>query len=294
MPVTVIRFEHADETRHGIRGDSDSRQVPYIVELSEPVPDEHSDEADAAVLSYAEANVPDHWDGCTRAPFQIEQITPRHYRVTAVFNRRDPRYLREPGTLSIKYTFGTETVRMYRALAQKHYPASAPNHQKFINVGMQNGKLKVEGVDIPVPTCRLEIRRTVEAAVLDTTYRYTLASLGGKVNNAVFNGHPVGEVLFEGAEYGISIRSGDNIEAETEVAYTFHIRQTPTLPLTLGGITIPAGEDIWGWDIIWAQWRPEAELTTTNDLIAGAAGLYASRVLESANFALLGLGLGPP
>jgi hypothetical protein len=296
MAVTIKRFTRASEVTGGISGNSDARSFDYIVELSEPVASASSDEGDALILDHAELNVPTVWDGCRRGPFQLTQLTPRIFKVTANYSRKDPAALREQvaGSVRISYDFSTESITTYLARSQQIFGADAPDHGNYINVGSEDGKVVVDGTDIPRPTQEFSVSMTVNRATLTPLQRATVTYLVGKVNDAPFNGFLAGEVLFRGAQMTVS---EDSDSSETQVEYKFGVRANPVLPMTINGITIPAtaGDPpvpvvVWGWDYIWTQLAAQEDVAQA-DVKAGAKGLYVARVFEAGDFDILGLGL---
>lgn len=289
MP-TISQFTRASEIGNGISGGSDERTVQYLAKLNEPVADPFSDDGDVLVLDYAENNTPITWDNMPRTGISLEQITPTRFRVTVNYSRKDPeksgRESREGATTDVKYSFkiGTENTRKFYALNQQKFGAKAVNHGTFVNVVTEETRLKVEGVDVPVPVQEFDIAVTQPYTTLTTTYMRTVEDLTGKLNNATFRGRAAGEVLFKGADGSISSRG------DSEITYHFAVKKNPSLPMTVGGITIPSGTSVYGWDYIWVQWNTTDD-PTLNDLQAGATGVYVARVLETGDFGLLGLGV---
>lgn len=280
MP-TIVKWTRASEVDYGVSGDSDSRNVTYWAVLDVPVPAENSDEGDANILTYAETHTAVMWDGMRRTGFNIEQKTPTRYLVTALYSRKEPEYLRTiSGTISSDVSL--ENVKTFIAISQTKYGADAPDHGKFINVTTEDGKTKVEGFDVPRPVQELEISIKKNYTDLTDAYLWGLELKAGTLNDATWRGRPKGSVLFRG--YRVQISS----EGESEITFKFGIKRPPTLPITIGGVSIPLGTEIYGWDVIWAEWKT-AEDPGVNDIAAGAKGLYLARVFELSNFTTLGV-----
>lgn len=280
MP-TIVKWTRASEVDHGISGDSDTRSVAYWAALDVPVPDENSDEGDANILTYAESHTAVMWDGMRRTGFSIEQKTPTRFLVTANYSRKELENLRTTSA-SLSYDVSLENVKTYIAISQAKFGAGAPEHGTFINVTTEDGKTKVEGFDIPRPVQELEISIKKNYTDLTDAYLWGLEQKAGTLNNATWRGRPKGSVLFRG--YRVQLSSN----GESEIVFKFGIKRPPTLPITIGGVTIPTGTEVFGWDVIWAQWKT-AKDAGTNDIAAGAKGLYVSRVFELSNFATLGV-----
>lgn len=282
MP-TVKQFERASEIGNGITGGSDSRSVKYIARLSEPVADPNSDVGDSLILDYAEANTPGSWDNMLRSDISLDQITPDRWMVTVNYSRKEVTNLRE-AELKYSFRFGTENAKRYYAISQQKFGSQAANHGVFLNVVQEDGKARVEGFDVATPTQEFDISITKNYTDLTPSYFTIVENLAGKINNAPFRGRATGEVLFRGMEGSVSSRG------DSELTYHFAVKKNPTLPLTIGGITIPSGTVVYGWDVIWVQWKT-VEDNGVNDLAAGASGVYVARVSETGNFAALGLGV---
>lgn len=282
MP-TVKQFERASEIGNGITGGSDSRSVKYIARLSEPVADPNSDVGDSLILDYAEANTPGSWDNMLRSDISLDQITPDRWMVTVNYSRKEVTNLRE-AELKYSFRFGTENAKRYYAISQQKFGSQAANHGVFLNVHQEEGKAIVEGFDVATPTQEFDISITKNYTDLTQSYFTIVENLAGKINNAPFRGRAPGEVLFKGMEGSVSSRG------DSELTYHFAVKKNPTLPMTIGGITIPSGTVVYGWDVIWVQWKT-VEDNGANDLAAGASGVYVARVLEPGNFASLGLGV---
>lgn len=277
MAATVSTFERASEVTYGISGDQDNREIVWIAKMSEPVASEQSDEADAAIMNYVQANVTGTWDGLTLSGVRISQLLPDKFRVTTIYTRRDLRPI--GGALGVSarfsYEFATENVKTLLPYSQQRFPSTAPNH-KFINVSTKDGKAEPLGADVPRPKQSFEYSIAVPAAGFTDAYHGVIESRIGKLNNATFLGrYNIGEVLFEGA------RGTKNTDGQSELALRFSVRRNPALPLTISGITIPNTATVYGWDIIWPLYDADVD---GDDLIADAKALYVSRVFETADF----------
>ena len=281
MAVTIKKWTRASEVDNGISGDSDSRSVTWWAVLSEPVSGENSDEGDALILTHAEANTQIMWDGMRRTGFNIEQRTPTRFLVTANYSRKELENLRT-GTVSLSFDVSLENVKTFLAISQQKFGTDAPDHQKFINVSVEDGKTKVEGFDIPRPVQELEISVKKNYNDLTDSYLWGLEQKAGTLNNAPWRGRPKGSVLFRG--YRVQVSS----DGESELVFKFGIKRPPTLPITIGGVTVPSGTEVFGWDVIWVQWKTGKD-PTLNDMAAGAKGLYVARVFELSDFSSMGV-----
>jgi hypothetical protein len=283
MP-NVIQFDRVSEIDGGISGNSDDRTVIYLARLNAPVANPNDDSGDIAILDYAEDNTPLRWDGMPRSGISLEQKTPDRFRVTVSYSRRDPPPARE-GEIKYAFKLNTENAKRYYALSQQKFGTNAPNHGVFLNVTTQDGQgATVEGADVPMPVQEFDITVTKNYTDMTQSYLAIVENLAGKINNAPFRGRAAGEVLFKGAEGSISSRG------DSEITYHFAVKKNPSLPMTIGGIQIPSGTVVRGWDYIWVEWKTQVD-TIAADLAAGARGVYVAQVFESGNFATLGLGV---
>lgn len=283
MP-NVIQFDRVSEIDGGISGSSDDRTVIYLARLNAPVANPNDDSGDRLILDYAEDNTPIRWDGMPRSGISLEQKTPDRFRVTVSYSRRDPPPARE-GEIKYAFKLNTENAKRYYALSQQKFGENAPNHGVFLNVTAQDGQgATVEGADVPMPVQEFDITVTKNYTDMTQSYLAIVENLAGKLNNAPFRGRAAGEVLFKGAEGSISSRG------DSEITYHFAVKKNPSLPMTIGGIQIPSGTVVRGWDYIWVQWKTQVD-TNAADLAAGAQGVYVAQVFESGNFATLGLGV---
>lgn len=298
----VTKFERASEIAFPIRGTSESREVTYLATLSEPVVGEHDPIGDRVVIIAARAAVPDDWDGIPIEDLELLQLTPTVFRVTVKYasSKNDSSLSSGDGTPATgrwSFKLGSENSRIYVAYSQLAFsPAggpTAPSHGNYLVVSRSEAGLKVEGSDVPTAVQEWTYRAKVHRSFLDTplplpyppgTYYTTLVeSLGPCVNNAVYRRRQPGEVLFLGLE-GEVPDSG-----YAELSWHFAIKATPVFPGdTLGGCSIPSNHGIYGWDIVWADWKEV--VPGANDIAVGARGIYAGRVLLAKDLALLGLG----
>jgi hypothetical protein len=187
------------------------------------------------------------------------------------------------------WTFDTSVspIKTYYAYSQKRFGVDAPDHGVFLNISEENGTLHVEGFDVPRPSQKMDWNVTLPSTTFTTLWFDNANNLVGKINDATFKGIPRGELLFAGFNGRISS------EGTSDLTFRFERRRNPILPMTIGGVEIPAEvesapNEVFGHDVIWAQWQMQQD-TTVPDLKAGAKGVYVARVFDLGNFNLLGL-----
>lgn len=294
MTVTIARFTRADEVEHGIQGSFEEREVAWYARLSEPVPDEDSDEGDSLVRTHARTNTPLEWDGLPRTDIRLQQITPIDFLVSVTYSTSESQASgaggEDPGfpVTTWEFEYSVDVERIYVARNQLKFGANAPNHQKYINVVNDAGRLIVEGADSFAIRRIYRLRKTFPYTAFTTSYINAIEDCVGTLNDATFKGVPAKELLFLGARGSIASTG------ESELSFEFQRRRPPALPMTIGGIEIPAESspgnptDISGWDIIWSQNRPIVD-GAVNDLQAGAVGVYVARHLRLTDFDTLNL-----
>lgn len=286
MAVTIAKFTRADEIDNGISGSLDDREVSWWAILSEPVGPEGSDEGDALIIAHARTHTPDEWHGLPRTGINLRQTTPVAFLVTISYSLLDSQSgsagSESPTVTTWEFDYSIDTQRVYRAISQQKFGSNAPDHKKFINVVNDNGRMIVEGADSYAIRRTYRLRKSFPYTAFTTSYIDAIEGCVGKLNNATYKGVPAGELLFLGARGSIASTG------ESELSFEFQRSRPPTLPIEIGGITIPTGTTISGWDIVWQQSRAQVD-ASVNDLEAGAVGVYVAKHLESANFGVLNL-----
>jgi len=137
----------------------------------------------------------------------------------------------------------------------------------------------VEGVDITVPVYSFSETHYLADAVVTPTYRGTLFSLTGKVNNAGFKGLAAGECLFLGAAG--SKRGADDWEI------TFRFAASPNRTgITVGTIT---GISKKGWEYMWVRYA-DAEDVAARAIVKKPVAAYIEKVYEEGDLSTLGIG----
>ena len=124
------------------------------------------------------------------------------------------------------------------------FPGDAPDFKGGINV-TESG---VGGCDIHVPVFNWQETRSMDRmAVSSFAYLRNLYHLVGKVNDKVFRGEPIGDVLFLGARGDIDARD----PRFCEVIYSF--AASPSVRDVQIGNCDPVNKD--GWDYLWVLYK---------------------------------------
>ncbi len=149
----------------------------------------------------------------------------------------------------------------------------------FLNITLdEQGKSKVEGVEIGIPALSFQIRRRFANAAITFGYLRNLVLASFTTNNATFRGFAAGEVLFTHAS-GSQATQGD-----PEITYNF-VASPNLTGLTIGGVS---GIEKKGHEYLWIWNRPDVD---TENLLLVPKVKYVSvaQVYDSSNFSLLGI-----
>jgi len=180
-----------------------------------------------------------------------------------------------------EYTFDTgggtqHLTQSYATMAVYAPPGmTAPDFQGAIGVSDD----RVEGVDVVAPKFDFTETHLFADAFVDGSYKHTLFTMTGKVNDASFKGFAAGECLFLGA-------SGSKKGIE-QWSITFRFSGSPNVTgLTIGDIT---DVDKLGWDYLWIRYGGYED-SSAHALVQRPVACYVERVLGFGDFSTLGIG----
>ena len=143
-----------------------------------------------------------------------------------------------------------------------------------------NGKtgdgMDVSGVDVPTAQLRKTYTRSMRLSELTSKYERQLANLVGKVNAKKWKGWEPGEVMFLGCSY-----SGRRTE-RISVSYNFSI-QLNEKGAEMAGVKF----DKQGFEFVWGIKKTTA--AESGYPRVDITDLYVDKVVESADFAVLGV-----
>jgi hypothetical protein len=168
-----------------------------------------------------------------------------------------------------KITNSKETISKHAADG-----GDALDFKSLINVTPEG---RVEGTTILKPT--YQFSETHHFDSVSDSFKATLFSLTGKVNNAAFKGGEAGEILFLGAS---GSKTGTDPWA---ITFSFAGRPNET-DKSIGPIT---GIDAKGWEFIWVRHETQ-EQTSPKALVRRPKYAYVEKVYEEADFSQLGIG----
>lgn len=270
MPLTLT--EKLD-SRKWNTGDNASVEMLYILTGT-------SDDVTAKNL--ISSSTPTSHNGLTRQSIQIEPewvdstAGDGRWLATVRYGVKPPAEVGE-SSFAFDTSGGTQHVTQSIATVNRYAAPgkTAPDFGGAIGVTHDN----VEGVDINVPVYAFSETHYLADSFVTPTYRGTLFSLTGKVNNGSFNGCAAGECLFLGASG--SKRGTD----DWEITYRFAASPNRT-GISVGGI---GGISKKGWEYMWVRYA-DSEDAAAKAIVKKPVAVYIDRVYEEGKFALLGIG----
>lgn len=270
MPLTLT--EKLD-SRKWNTGDNASVEMVYILTGT-------SDDITAKNL--ISSSTPTSYNGLVRQSINLEPewvdttASDGRWLATVRYGVRQPA---EVGESSFSFDTGGGTQHITQSISTvNRYAApgkTAPDFGGAIGVTHDN----VEGVDITVPVYAFSETHYLADSFVTPTYRGTLFSLTGKVNNGGFKGCAAGECLFLGASG--SKRGTD----DWEITYRFAASPNRT-GITVGGI---GGISKKGWEYMWVRYA-DSEDAAAKAIVKKPVAVYIERVYEEGNFGSLGIG----
>jgi hypothetical protein len=243
-------------------------------------------------------NVPGYWanpqggDPLTRQSIRVRQVGQELFEVEADYGPADDEDSQEePETGGSEESFDTSggTQHITTAIARKFGKgkgpggpiADAPDNGKAINVRRSGTEVRVDGVDIVVPTLKLVRTHYLPASIVTSDYIKTLARLTGKTNKDPWKGFAAGELLFLGAQ---GQRRG---RGDWAVTFTHDASENITGMSVGEGTYEISGIDKRGWEYFWVEWQTTAGSTS---LVPQPRYAYVDQVYREGDYALLGIG----
>jgi len=147
--------------------------------------------------------------------------------------------------------------------------------------GKTGSEAEFAGVDVPTADMREVYTKLIPISKLTASYKKSLATLTGKVNNATFKGYEAGEVMFLGMSYTAPVKGQKKVMA----TYNFRISPNET-NVKISGQTYSVSKK--GWQYAWARSKMVNNANSGTPQVE-IDGVYISDVCESADFSVLGL-----
>ncbi len=267
----AVEVEEKFESRHGTTGQNPSVELRYVIRGTND---------DVEARNALVASSPAAYDPWGSGLFYLPRESVTVESVGDLLWEGIVRYGSVPQTDESSFAFdtggGTQHVTQSLTTVARYAPSgkTAPNFKGAIGVTNDS----VEGVDITVPVYQFAETHYLPDTTVTPTYKATLFTLTGKVNNATFKGFAAGECLFLGAT-GSKRGSGD-----WEI--TFRFAASPNVTnLTIGDIT---GINKKGWEYLWVRYQ-DTEDATAKALVKRPIAAYVEQVYPYGDLSLLGI-----
>lgn len=176
---------------------------------------------------------------------------------------------------------GGDTVHRTNSYSTTKYAKSgetAPDFKGAINVVIDQGERRVEGLDHGVSGLHLWVRKRIATATITLAWVKTIKDLTYKYNNGSYLGFDAGEMLFIGAT------GQQGINTDPEVTFNFIVSENVT-SLQLGDIT---GIAKLGHDYLWCLYE-DLKDDTAKETVKQLKACYVEQVFKPASFSALGI-----
>lgn len=176
---------------------------------------------------------------------------------------------------------GGETVHRTNSYSTTSYAKSgetAPDFKGAINVVMEKGERRVEGLDHGISGLKLWVRKRIATATITLAWVKAVKDLTYKVNNGSYLGFDAGELLFVGAT------GQEGINTDPEVTFNFIVSENVT-GLALGDITGIAKD---GHEYLWCLYE-DIEDATAKETVKQLKAAFVETIFETADFSALGI-----
>lgn len=229
----------------------------------------------SAAIAAMIAEAPTTLDGFPQTGYRINPISETDWQGEVNYSSQPDNSTTEIGTQTESFEITTQTTKITHSIANIRYPGSgagaAPDIFGAINV---NAKGEVEGCEILVPTFAFSINRIVSLASVNSSFKFAMMGLVGKVNNDSFGPFAPGECLFAG------LRGSQRDSQACELAYSYLASPNVT-GLSFGSIS---GVDKKGFEYLSVTYD-KSEDTTSYAIVPKVRGVYVHQVYPLASFA---------
>lgn len=259
----------------GTRGQNAEAELIYWIEAT-GVDEEDYD----AVATAVQDDSPETFDDLARANVQCEHEGGGTWFSSVTYQVSSSTLLQIGGDSVYNFdtTGGTQHITHSIQTIDKKGPTGrqAPDNKQAIGATAT----AVEGCDIVVPIYHFSETHIVDDDDVTAGYKLLLSEMTGTVNNAVWKGYQIGEVLFLGA---VGTQRGN---ADWEITYRFAASLNKT------GIVVGDVEPIdkKGWEYFWVLYEP-VEDTGAIFQIENPRATYVEKVYELDTFADLNIGI---
>lgn len=148
-----------------------------------------------------------------------------------------------------------------------------------------SGSTTINGVDIIVPQYQFRETHWFTNSEINQAYKIAVADATGKLNDDIFRGFAIGEVLFMGAS---GQRDGIDPDDLWQVTFSFAVQRNRTDVVITPLCTLA---EVGGWDYVWCTYATKEDLDA-GTTVRRPSCVYRERVYDSADFSTLGIGVG--
>lgn len=187
----------------------------------------------------------------------------------------------ETGSSEYRFNFVAPSAHIYQSLETISSTArsgeTAPDFEGAINVVSDNGKLRVEGIQLSPPPETFTYVFYPANSVISSAYQSIVENLCGLANNNTFRGRPAGSMMLTRCVGGA--RNNEDWSIEFGFGYTQNRDSIP-----VGPITVPHKD---GMDLLWAFYE-DSDDAEASQLIKRPKAAYVERVFYRGDFNVLG------
>lgn len=220
---------------------------------------------------------PASWDGKIFRSIHLERLAKYKWLAKAAYD--DDEEQLDVGEWRFSFDTAGGNCKKTVALAERRYPATAPDRQCAVNV--QDGK--VQGTDWPVGTLKFTLTYRVPRATITLAWVRAVAALVGRTNTSTFYGFAARELLFLGAKG----QQGSKTDPQCDFDF---LAGEHLINLNIGGIVVALKE---AHEYLWSSFRDMIE--TGGDepaLIQEPDAIYVNKMAQEGNFSALSIGTG--
>lgn len=236
------------------------------------------------VVAWINANAPSTIIDLPMSEFNCQEIDEEDgtYDVVVTWGTSKNEVQQTIATSDYKFSYQAPGGQIYQSLATiAAYSATADDPRDFggaINVVNDDGKDRVEGMNLSPPNETFSLAYSDVSSVIDGTYQSVVESLVGKVNSTTFRGRSAGTVML------VRVNGGRSSSGIWSIDFGFGYVANAT--------SIPVGDDITvtskdGHDLLWPYYGKvkddDAKATVKRPISAYVERIYARADLTALN-----------
>ena len=169
---------------------------------------------------------------------------------------------------------------IYSETPNDNYPLVNLNFDGAVGVRRdEEGKLQIEGLDLPVPAEVFQLIYYAPNEVVDAAYQSLVQSLCGKVNSVTFRGYAAGQIML------VRVNGSTKNSRDWQIDFGFgYIPNSTDIPV--GDRIVVEAKD--GFDYLWV-FDAMLAVPLASEYLPSHAGALVERVYERADLSLLNL-----